>query len=74
MGNCLCKDTPEEHEVYSGRNHADVENTLSELNVDTVASCDVTATPFKFPTSSNIDKLVLETLGVIGSLVDKWVL
>lgn len=72
MGNCLCKDTPEELEVYNGQNHAETENTiLPESSVGTVASGDMSTTTFKFPTSANIDKLVLETLGVIGSLVDK---
>ncbi|XP_076385864.1 RING finger and SPRY domain-containing protein 1 isoform X2 [Megachile rotundata] len=71
MGNCLCKDTPEDLDVYSGQNHAEIENTvLPESSVGTAASGDVTSTPFKFPTSANIDKLVLESLGVIGSLVD----
>lgn len=71
MGNCLCKDTPE-LEIYDGHNHAETENTiLPESSVGTVASSDVSTTTFKFPTSANIDKLVLETLGVIGSLVDK---
>lgn len=68
MGNCLCKDTPEGH----GQNHAGTENTISpESIVDTVASGDITNTTFMFPSSAHIDKLVLETLGVIGSLVDK---
>lgn len=73
MGNCLCKDRLEEVEkIHRGQNHAGTENTvLPESSVDTVASGDVTSTPFKFSTSANIDKLVLETLGVIGSLVDK---
>lgn len=72
MGNCLCKDTPEELEVYNGQNHAQVENTvLPESSIGTVASDDVTVTGFKFPNSANIDKLVLETLGIVGSLVDK---
>lgn len=72
MGNCLCKDIPEELEVHHGHNHANIENTiLPESNVGTVASNDMNITTFKFPTSANIDKLVLETLGVIGSLVDK---
>lgn len=71
MGNCLCKDIPEELEVHHGHNHANTENTiLPESNVGTIASNDMNITTFKFPTSANIDKLVLETLGVIGSLVD----
>ena len=71
MGNCLCKDTPEELDIYGGQNHADAENTvLPESSVGTVASGDVTSTPFKFPTSAIIDKLVLETLSVVGCVVD----
>lgn len=72
MGNCCCKDTLEELDIYGGQNHADAENTvLPESSVGTVASGDVSSTPFKFPTSAIIDKLVLETLSVVGCVVDK---
>lgn len=73
MGNCLCKDTPEDLETYNGhQNHAESENTiLPQANVSTVVSGDTASPTFKFPTSTAIDMLVLETLGVIGSLVDK---
>ncbi|KAL2725568.1 RING finger and SPRY domain-containing protein 1-like [Vespula squamosa] len=72
MGNCLCKDTPEDLETYNGhQNHAESENTiLPQANVSTVVSGDTTSPIFKFPRSLVIDILVLETLGVIGSLVD----
>ncbi|XP_076649394.1 RING finger and SPRY domain-containing protein 1 [Halictus rubicundus] len=71
MGNCLGKDTPEVNEVFNGQNHAEAESTVfSESNVGTAASGSVTSAAFNFPNSANIDKLVLETLAVIGSLVD----
>ncbi|XP_076244487.1 RING finger and SPRY domain-containing protein 1 [Calliopsis andreniformis] len=71
MGCCLCKDTLEELQAYNGQNHAEVENTvLPESSVGTVASDNVTCRGLKFPSSANIDKLVLETLSVVGSLVD----
>ncbi|KOX73499.1 RING finger and SPRY domain-containing protein 1 [Melipona quadrifasciata] len=71
MGNCFCKDTQVELDIYNGHNYAQTENTiLPESSVGTVASGDMSTTTFKFPTSANIDKLVLETLAVIGSLVD----
>ncbi|XP_046606645.1 RING finger and SPRY domain-containing protein 1-like [Neodiprion virginianus] len=73
MGNCLCKDTQDELEPYSNRNHnAQIGNTVIPIANDTVAAGDAaTASPtFRFPTSANVDRLVLETLGVIGTLVD----
>lgn len=72
MGNCLCKDSPDDHEPYTSNNHATSANTiLPNSNVDLISSSDEDSTGFKFPTSVMIDKLVLETLGVIGLLVDK---
>lgn len=72
MGNCLCKDTPEELEAYNEYNHTRTENTiLPETSVGTVASSNVSTTNFKFPTLANIDQLVFESLGVMGTLVDK---
>ena len=72
MGNCLCKDSPDDLQPYSNHNHANSDNTvLSDSSIDLVSAGDTSSSGFKFPTSANIDKLVLETLGVIGSLVDK---
>lgn len=71
MGNCLCKDTPEELETYGG-NHGEAQNTiLPEPSISIVSSSDSASPSFKFPTSANIDKLVLETLGSLDTLVDK---
>lgn len=72
MGNCLCKDTPEELETYGSNNHAEAQNTiLPEPTISMVSSSDSASPSFKFPTSANIDKLVLETLGSLDTLVDK---
>ncbi|XP_043461440.1 RING finger and SPRY domain-containing protein 1-like [Leptopilina heterotoma] len=71
MGNCLCKDSSDDHQPYTSNNHATSANTiLPNSNVDLISSSDEDSTGFKFPTSVIIDKLVLETLGVIGLLVD----
>ncbi|XP_011315069.1 RING finger and SPRY domain-containing protein 1 [Fopius arisanus] len=71
MGNCLCKDSADEPEVDCDGNHVEVENTVISDN-HCHGSLGGSDDPpcYKFPTSSNIDKLVLETLGVIGALVD----
>jgi hypothetical protein len=72
MGNCLCKDTPEELEAYGSNNRAETQNTIiPEPNISMVPSSGSASPSFKFPTSANIDKLVLETLGSLDTLVDK---
>lgn len=72
MGNCLCKDTPGLYDIepYGSNNHAEAQNTrIPEPSTD---SCSDSASPsYKFPTLSHIDKLVLETLGSLDTLVDK---
>lgn len=71
MGNCLCKDTPEELETCGGNGHGEAQNTiLPEPSISIVSSSDSASPSFKFPTSANIDKLVLETLGSLDTLVD----
>lgn len=66
MGACLCKDCPDGQE--NGNNENDEDTAVP--SIDSHAAGDPSP-DFKFPTSANIDKLVLETLGVIGCLVDK---
>lgn len=73
MGNCLCKDTPGIYDIETyGSNHAETQNTIIPEPSISIVSCNDSASPsFKFPTSSHIDKLVLETLGSLDTLVDK---
>lgn len=71
MGNCLCKDTPEELEPYGSDNRVETQNTIIPESSISMVSSSGSAYPFKFPTSANIDKLVLETLGSLDTLVDK---
>lgn len=70
MGNCLCKNGNEEPEQDPNSTRAMGTTILLDQHVETIAANETT-TNFKFPTSANIDKLVLEILGVIGLLVDK---
>ncbi|XP_066603456.1 RING finger and SPRY domain-containing protein 1-like [Prorops nasuta] len=70
MGNCCCKDTLEGIGTYDDQNVTESGTSAFDTNAGTVESGDSPAPSFKFPTSANVDKLVLETLGVIGSLVD----
>lgn len=71
MGNCLCKNGNEESEQDPDNSTRAMGGTiLLDNNVETIAANETT-TNYKFPTSANIDKLVLEILGVIGLLVDK---
>ena len=73
MGNCLCKDSAVDGETYGEHNHVQTENTIvPDFSEDNIGAGDTTNPGFKFPTSANVDKLVLETLGVIGRLVDKY--
>ncbi|TGZ54977.1 RING finger and SPRY domain-containing protein 1 [Temnothorax longispinosus] len=73
MGNCLCKDTPGIYDIetYGSRNHAETQNTIIPEPSISIVSCSDSASPsFKFPAGSHIDKLVLETLGSLDTLVD----
>ncbi|OXU25388.1 hypothetical protein TSAR_000474 [Trichomalopsis sarcophagae] len=70
MGNCLCKNGNEECEQDPNYDTRAMGATiLLDNHVETIATNEST-TNYKFPTSANIDKLVLEILGVIGLLVD----
>lgn len=72
MGNCLCKDSIVEGETYCERNNVQEDDSVvPNTNEHNAADGDTSSSGFKFPTSANVDKLVLETLGVIGRLVDK---
>ncbi|XP_015606939.1 RING finger and SPRY domain-containing protein 1 [Cephus cinctus] len=71
MGNCLCKDTSEDDDAYRSHNHAQSGNTVLPVsNVDAIAAGDGSPPSLRFPISGLVDRLVLETLGVIGTLVD----
>ncbi|KAF7988384.1 hypothetical protein HCN44_000957 [Aphidius gifuensis] len=70
MGNCWCKNSTEESEVYCDNNHVVNDTTIIPNNYNDNSICDVNQPSFKFPTSVDIDKYVLETLSVIGALVD----
>lgn len=72
MGNCWCKNSTEDSEVYCDNNHVVNDNTILSNNCnDNNGLCEINQSNFKFPTSVDIDKYVLETLSVIGALVDK---
>ncbi|XP_043286740.1 RING finger and SPRY domain-containing protein 1-like [Venturia canescens] len=71
MGNCLCKESPANGETYHMHNNVQNVNTIvPEPTEDNNAASNAANCGFKFPTSSNIDKLVLELLQIIGRLVD----
>lgn len=70
MGACLCKDgTNESDQTPATATNGLGTTILLDNHSETIAANE--ATNYKFPTSANIDKLVLEILGVIGLLVDK---
>lgn len=71
MGNCLCKDTPE-LDSYGSTSHTETQNTIiPEPNLNTVPSSGAARSSFKFSSFSYIDKLVLQTLKSLDTLVDK---
>lgn len=75
MGNCLGKDGPTDGETYQPHNNIQNINTIVPPPADeNNLPGNATNCGFNFPTSSNVDKLVLETLQVIGRLVDKYAL
>lgn len=79
MGNCLCKNGNDEdcdqNQTYTSSRASGatilLDNHHAVEAVAAAAAASETPPNFKFPTSANIDKLVLEILGVIGLLVDK---
>ncbi|XP_058809374.1 RING finger and SPRY domain-containing protein 1-like [Phymastichus coffea] len=71
MGNCLCKDASnEESEQNETNNSTRAVGTTILMDNHVDVTTNETAPSYKFPTSANIDRLVLEILGVIGLLVD----
>lgn len=70
MGNCLCKNKNGESQNNASNGTVGQGDTIFHDNMDTTIPYE-TPPSYKFPTSTNIDKLVLEILGVIGMLVDK---
>lgn len=72
MGNCVCKDGSADAETCSDQYHAEGDNTIIPFpTVGAILRRDAGSSYFEFEHSANVDKLVLETLGVIASLVDK---
>lgn len=70
MGNCLCKDSPEELEACNDERNNEVPDSTAVSNHST-ETIGFNSTIFKLPTSNNVDKLILETLGIIGTMIDK---
>lgn len=71
MGNCLCKDCSGELDPYNVQQN--VESDMTELPnpaLDTITTNDDVRTNSK-AYIKHIERLILETLEVIGSLVDK---
>ena len=71
MGACICKDVPDAEE-YVGN----PQDTLPRARglgdeYETYLSARSGSMRWKFPASTTVDKLVLETLNVVGSLVEK---
>lgn len=71
MGNCLCKDSADELEACNDNernNEAPDSQAVSNHSTETIG---FNSSIFKLPTSNNVDKLILETLGIIGTMIDK---
>ncbi|XP_012279544.1 RING finger and SPRY domain-containing protein 1 [Orussus abietinus] len=71
MGNCLRKASLDDLETCEGRNRADSRNRILSNRSENASATDDSSNPcFRFPTTDDIDKLVLDFLAVIRSLVD----
>lgn len=74
MGACICKDVPDTDE-YVGNIRENITRARGLGDeYENYLSARSGSMRWKFPASTTVDKLVLETLNVVGSLVEKFVL
>jgi len=72
MGACLCKEEVDADEV-SDVTREPQHNVSSPDSLDHYVSARSGSIRWKHPAPSTVDKLILETLNVVGTLVEKWV-
>lgn len=71
MGICWCKEKHEESETYFPQSSNDnIDNAIQSVTPYSAAEYYMENTEKGCPDSSVVDKLVIETLGIIGTLVD----
>lgn len=75
MGTCLCKEQQSESDNNAGvHNSSTVHSVSAQLQAGDCLDCYVAASSSgscqKLPSSSTVDRLILETLNVIGTLVE----
>ena len=76
MGTCLCREQQSEEDNNTGiHNGSTVHSISAQLQTGDCLDCYVAASSSgscqKLPSSSTVDCLILETLNVIGTLVEK---
>jgi hypothetical protein len=76
MGTCLCKEQQSEGDATTGTHNGTTVHSVSDhVPSNDCLDCYVAASSSgpcqKFPTSSVVDRLILDTLSVIGTLVEK---
>lgn len=77
MGSCICKEpiSSNDYERSLNQNLFQPRNQMPMIeDLDSFTPSRSGSVREKFPASSTVDKLVLETLNGIGSLVEKYVL
>lgn len=70
MGICWCKQKEEDHDTYIPQQHSHSISSGATQPVSPVSTQNTLKIP-KTLSAAYVDKLVLETLGVIATLVDK---
>lgn len=76
MGTCLCKEQQSETDITTGtHNGATVHSISDHVPANECLDCYVAASSSgpcqKFPSSSAVDDMILDTLSAIGTLVEK---
>jgi hypothetical protein len=76
MGTCLCKEQQSETDTTTGtHNGTTVHSVSAHVPANDCLDCYVAASSSgscqKLPSSSTVDRLILDTLSVIGTLIEK---
>jgi hypothetical protein len=76
MGKCLCKEQQSDTDMTSGtHNGSTVHSISSHVPANDYLDCSFPASSSgpcqKLPSSSTVDRLILDTLSIIGTLIEK---
>lgn len=73
MGICWCKEKHDENDSYfTQSNNDNTDNAVQSVAPYTLSEYYLESAEKGCPDSVIVDKLIIETLGIIGTLVDKY--